>query len=142
MMEALIILRKEMGLYPIDKSFAERSSLLETVRAMWSRLAHFHLRLFLAKHQPQSTGTDDLGNNDLDNTTLDSERHETLITQLRNHYDALVKILRGIRNSIIPARYYRFYDSLYYPDKLLTQFGKPWYCDWRCSEPATVHIIP
>jgi hypothetical protein len=105
MIEAWIILRNEMGLPPIDESFAERSRLLKDVRAMWSCLAHFHLHLFLAKRQPQSTGIGNFENNDPDNMTLNSELTETLISQLRHHYDALVKILRGIKNSIVPPAY-------------------------------------
>jgi hypothetical protein len=142
LIEAWIILQKEMGLRLIRESSAERSRILEAVRAMWSRLAHFHLRMFLAKHQLQSTDIDDLENNNPDNLSLDAERLETLITQLRNHYDALVKILRGIKMSIVRPKFYHIDDGLYYPETLVTQFGKPWYCNWECSQPATVHIIP
>jgi hypothetical protein len=142
MIEAWIILRKEMGLRPITKSCAERSRLLEEVRATWSRLALLHLRLFIAKHLPHSTGTDDFGNNDPDIMPMDSERMEMLIAQLRTRYDALVKILRRIQHSIIPTHHPYQNNDLYYPENLMTQFGKPWYCDWLCSQPATVHIIP
>jgi hypothetical protein len=96
MIEALIVLRKEMGLQRIAESFSERSRLLKDERATWSRLTYFHLRNFLSKHQIQYTGTDDSENDNPNNIILDSERSETLITQLRNHYIALIKILREI----------------------------------------------
>lgn len=143
MIEAWIILRKEMGMNPIPESPSERSRLLEAVRAVWSQLAHFHLRMFLANNQLQSTGTEGLENNNLDNTILDSERFEMLIIQLRHHYDDLVKILRTIKDFILPpTSVLRMYDSLWYPRLVVTQFGRPFYCDWECSQPSTVHIIP
>jgi uncharacterized membrane protein YqaE (UPF0057 family) len=150
MIEAWIILRKEMGMDPIPESPSERSRLLEAVRAVWSDLAHFHLRIFLANNRLQSTDTDDLENNNLDNTILDSERlldserFDLLIIQLRHHYDDLVKIFRTIRNFILPpiSVYMSENDGVWYPKALVTQFGRPSYCDWECSQPSTVHIIP
>jgi hypothetical protein len=137
MIEAWIVLQKEMGLQLIAESSAERNRLLEDVRATWSRLAHFHLHIFLSKHQIQSTGTDDFENDNPYSMTLDSKRSETLIAQLRNHYEALITILRSIQTSIV----YRN-DGLYYPGNLKTPFGRPRYCDWPCTQPAIVHIIP
>lgn len=150
MIEAWIILRKEMGMDPIPESPSERSRLLEAVRAVWSDLAHFHLRMFLANNRLQSTDTDDLENNNLDNTILDSERlldserFDLLIIQLRHHYDDLVKIFRTIRDFILPpiSVYMSENDGVWYPKALVTQFGRPSYCDWECSQPSTVHIIP
>ncbi|CAN9172237.1 unnamed protein product [Alternaria alternata] len=143
MIEAWIILRKEMGMDPIPESPSERSRLLEAVRTVWSHLAHFHLRMFLANNQLQSTDTEHLENNSLDNTILDSERFEMLITQLRHHYDELVRILRTIKDFILPTTYGHNYDNdrVWYPRLLMTKFGKPFYCDWECSQPSTVHII-
>jgi hypothetical protein len=140
MMDALIVLRKEMGLCPLVESSAERSRLLEAVRAIWSHLAHFHLRLFLVKHQSQSVGTNDFKNDDPSDMSLSSGHSETLTVQLRHHYDALVNIFRTMQELIQPEPAKN--DQLYYPEKVLSPFGKPWYCDWLCSHPAIVHIIP
>lgn len=141
MFEAWIVLRKEMGLSTIEDSFAERSHLLKDVRAVWSRLAHIHLRVFLSKYRSQHTGTEGFEDDISNNMTLDPESSETLIAQLRGHYDALVKILRMIKNlALRPDDYYD--DGLFYPENLKTYFGRPWYCDRQCSEPARVHVIP
>ena len=104
MIEAWIIFRKEMGMDPIPEPPAERSRLLEAVRPVWSHLAYFNLRKLLAKNQFQSTYTEDLERNNLDNTILESERlldsewFGMLITQLRHHYEDLVDIFRAITN--------------------------------------------
>ncbi|CAN9240591.1 unnamed protein product [Alternaria alternata] len=148
MIEAWIILRKEMGMDPIPEPPAERSRLLEAVRPVWSHLAHFHLRKFLAKNQLQSTYAEDLENNNLDNTILDSERlldserFEMLITQLRHHYEGLVDIFRATTDFVVPPKpfYRNGVVGLSYPG-LMTQFGKHSYCKWDCSQPAMGHII-
>jgi hypothetical protein len=143
MIEAWIILRKEMGLPPIAESSAERSRLLKEVRAMWSHLAHFHRRLFLAKHQTQFTDTDEFEINDAKNWSLGSERSETLIFQLRNDYDVLVKILRQIKHSVMRPSAWKALTvkCLDYKETPVIRFGEPWYCDRECPQPATVHII-
>jgi hypothetical protein len=143
MIEAWIILRKEMGLPPIAESSAERSRLLKEVRAMWSHLAHFHRRLFLAKHQTQFTDTDEFEINDAKNWSLSSERSETLIFQLRNDYDVLVKILRQIKHSVMRPSAWKALTvkCLDYKETPVIRFGEPWYCDRECPQPATVHII-
>jgi hypothetical protein len=134
MVEAWIILRREMGLYPIAGPCARRICLLEDVRALWSRLAHHHLHSFLAKHQPQCTGPDDF-EDDKPHDMPDSEYSEILNSQLRNHYETLIKILRNVTTGSHHGR-------LYYEEHLKTQFGKPRYCHWECYRPAIVHIIP
>jgi len=93
--------------------------------------------MFLTNNRLQSTDTDDLENNNLDNTILDSERlldserFDLLIIQLRHHYDDLVKIFRTIRDFMLPpiSVYMSENDGVWYPKALVTQFGRPSYCD-------------